>query len=200
MTRLSEDSKKNGQAVSNERLGASDWVKAALSELAESGISGVRVEKLARGLGVTKGSFYWHFKDRDALLKEMLEMWRKRATLAVMERVQKSGSSASARLHGLLSLPFASPRAAEGSDVELAMRIWGRTDPRAHGVLREIDELRMHFIASIFGSLGTEPVAAEAKAMLVYGFMRVGGGLPHKANLEMLIPEMIAALTESTPA
>src|SRR3546814_19576689 len=57
------------------RLGAEDWAQAALDLIAENGVAAVAVEPLARRLGVTKGSFYWHFPSRDALLKAALERW-----------------------------------------------------------------------------------------------------------------------------
>ncbi len=59
------------------RIDGNAWIQAALSILAERGISGVRVETLAKQLGVTKGSFYWHFKDRDALFDALLDSWRR---------------------------------------------------------------------------------------------------------------------------
>src|SRR5829696_5322648 len=63
-------------------LKAEDWVAAARAAMAEGGIDAVAVEPLARRLGVTKGSFYWHFKDRKALLKATLERWEKESTEA----------------------------------------------------------------------------------------------------------------------
>ena len=59
----------------NARLSADDWAQAALDLIAEQGVSAVAVEPLARRLGVTKGSFYWHFPSRDALLQAALERW-----------------------------------------------------------------------------------------------------------------------------
>lgn len=176
------------------RLEAGDWIAAALVELADSGISGVRVERLATKLGVTKGSFYWHFKDRSDLQNRMLDAWRKRATLLVMDRVQKSGATPKLRLDELLRLPFASPRAPEGADVELAIRIWGRSDKRARVALTEIDELRMRFITSVFIDMGFDGAGAEARAALVYGFMRVGTTLPHEIGLDELLAKVAAAL------
>src|SRR3970040_1299384 len=61
----------------NARLSAEDWAQAALDLIAEQGVAAVAVEPLARRLGVTKGSFYWHFPSRDALLVAALERWEK---------------------------------------------------------------------------------------------------------------------------
>src|ERR671916_708238 len=65
-------------------LQAEDWVEAARTAMAEGGIEAVAVEPLARRLGVTKGSFYWHFKDRRALLEAMLGRWERESTEAVI--------------------------------------------------------------------------------------------------------------------
>ncbi|WP_219894305.1 TetR/AcrR family transcriptional regulator [Aquisediminimonas profunda] len=182
-----QSARSKSAAKPSKRLEAGDWVNAALAALADFGIGGVRVEKLALTLGVTKGSFYWHFKDRDALLLELLETWRRRATVQVMERLERRAMSAQQRLEELLRFPFASPRAAEGSDVELAIRLWGRNDPRAWRILAEIDELRLRYLTSILTELGLPTEEAEARAVIGYGFMRVGNSLPLTGSVDALI-------------
>ncbi len=76
--------KRGGRAGS---LTAEDWVRAALRALAKGGVGAVAVEPLAQQLGVTKGSFYWHFPTRDALLSAALEHWEKESTEAVIVAV-----------------------------------------------------------------------------------------------------------------
>ena len=70
---------------SSANLGADDWVEAAFDAMAEGGIDAVRIEPLAKQLGVTRGSFYWHFADRDRLYLAMLRKWRERATWSMRE-------------------------------------------------------------------------------------------------------------------
>ncbi|MEE7567420.1 TetR/AcrR family transcriptional regulator, partial [Xanthomonas sp. Kuri4-3] len=87
----------------NNRLSADDWAQAALDLIAEQGVGAVAVEPLARRLGVTKGSFYWHFPSRDALLQAALERWE------LFEQEQVFGSledvpDPSARLRALFQL------------------------------------------------------------------------------------------------
>jgi len=72
-----------------ERLDATTWADAALEVVSESGVAAVGVEPLARRLGVTKGSFYWHFKTRDDLLLAAAERWESTGTQEVIERVQR---------------------------------------------------------------------------------------------------------------
>lgn len=74
-------------AESRQSLNAQDWARAALDALAAGGMDAVAVEPLARQLGVTKGSFYWHFANREALLRAALELWEKRETEDVLARV-----------------------------------------------------------------------------------------------------------------
>jgi AcrR family transcriptional regulator len=155
------------------RLDVDAWVDAALDLLAKNGIDGVRVEILAKTLQVTKGSFYWHFNDRDALHEHMLETWRRRATLALIERLNRGDASPEARLRRLLRLPLTGDRSALAAAVELAIRLWGRRDERARIALREVDELRLRYIAGLIEAYGSNPQEADARAILAYSYMRV---------------------------
>jgi len=164
------------------------WISAALSTLAEKGIDGLRIETLSRALGVTKGSFYWRFKDRDDLLVTMLDGWRRRATLDVIAAIEERGRTAQQRLHELIRFPFTSPRSEHGANVELSIRLWARTDARAHKALNEVDELRLRYIASLFGELGFSEIEAAARASLAYSFMRVGSTLKSvRADMALLV-------------
>ena len=159
------------------RLDANVWADAALAELTAHGIERVRVEVLAKHLGVTKGSFYWHFKDRDALLVAMLERWRRRATLSLIERLDRGGAAPAIRLRELLRLPLSGERSALAADIELAIRLWGRTDPRARVALEEVDELRLRYIEQLLTQSGVTPEEARARAILAYSYQRVAASL-----------------------
>ena len=155
------------------RLDADSWIAAALEMLEAHGIDGVRVELLARNLGVTKGSFYWHFKDRDALHVAMLDSWRRRATLSLIERLDRA-LAPKERLIALFRLPFSNPRSEQGAAVELAIRLWGRRDPRVLTVLKEIDQLRTEYITQLLRQCGVAESEARPRAILGYAYMRVG--------------------------
>jgi AcrR family transcriptional regulator len=159
------------------KLDSAAWVQEALNVLAASGVDGVRVEIMARTLGVTKGSFYWHFKDRSELLDRVLQEWRRRATLAIIERLENSHESPERRLQRLLRLPLEARGAEAGAEIELSVRLWGRYDERALAVLREIDELRLKYIARLLEELGATKTEANARAILVYSYMRVSRSL-----------------------
>lgn len=168
------------------RLDANAWADAALTELAEHGIDGVRVEVLAKLLRVTKGSFYWHFKDRDALLAAMLERWRRRATLLLIERLDRAGSSPADRLSELLRLPMRGQRSVLAAEIELAIRLWGRTDPRARSALEEVDDLRLEYLTRLFVEVGCSKELARARAILAYSYLRVGASLINPDATELM--------------
>ncbi len=149
-------------------LDADSWTEAALTILARNGIEAVRIERLAKMLGVTKGSFYWHFKDRPSLLDEMLRSWRQRATLGVIERVERSPVPPAQRLKHLLKLLRSSPRASRGADIEAAIRLWGRSDPRVASVVQEIDRLRLGHIKTLVEAAHAGRQDATARAALIY--------------------------------
>jgi AcrR family transcriptional regulator len=141
-----------------------DWLRAGLRKLARDGVDGVRVEPLAKELGVTKGSFYWHFSDRSALLDAMLEEWAESATRAVIAQAEQAGREAQVRLDRLIEI------AAEGYNprIELALRDWGRRDQRVGRRLDEIDEQRMGYLRHLLRESGFEGIDVETRAFLLY--------------------------------
>lgn len=167
------------------RLDADAWTQAALEVLAERGIDGVRVELLARRLNVTKGSFYWHFKDRDALLNAMLERWRRRATLALIDRLESSLDSPREKMSALLALPMTGSSMLN-ADIELAVRLWGRRDDRAQVALTEVDELRMRYLTQLLVLAGIAEPEARARAVLAYCYIRVARSLMPPVAKEMI--------------
>src|SRR5436309_270786 len=103
----------------------SEWIEEGLRALAVGGPDAIRVEALARALGVTKGGFYNHFDDRPALLEEMLDTWERVGVDAVIERVEGEGGDARAKLRRLFAIT------SSGGDlvkIEFAVRDWARRD------------------------------------------------------------------------
>lgn len=141
-----------------------DWLRAGLRRLALDGIDGVRVEPLAKELGVTKGSFYWHFADRAELLEAMLEEWSETATEAVIAQAESAGSEPRERLERLTALVI------DGFDaeLELALRDWARHDPATGRVLNEVDRRRMGYLRRLLSEAGFRAMQTEARAFLLY--------------------------------
>jgi AcrR family transcriptional regulator len=149
-------------------LDASAWIQAGFDVLAEGGIDAVRVEPLAKRLGVTRGSFYWHFKDRAALHSAMLKEWRKQSTYQVGDRIERAAQDAGDRLKRTLALPSSGPRAERAAAIEMAIRLWSRRDQQAANAVRHIDHHRLRYYARLFGERGLAPAEARKRAYLFY--------------------------------
>ncbi len=146
-------------------LGEAEWVSAALALLARRGVAAVRVEPLAVVLGVTKGSFYWHFSDRRALLDAVLAEWERRATAAVIGHVESAAGRPAERLARLFTLIARSRKAPA---VEQAVRAWGAVDPRARRVLARVDTRRVAYVRGLLQGQGLPPALARRRAQLLY--------------------------------
>jgi AcrR family transcriptional regulator len=156
-----------------ERLDREQWLEAALSALAEGGVGEVRVEMLARRLRITKGSFYWHFKDRAALLEALSLRWQEGRVAAIAAQAAASGANGAApalRLRRLLDLylDHANPR---GMAIELAMRDWARREPAAAAAVATVDKARLAAITPLYEALGHEPREATARALALYAYI-----------------------------
>lgn len=155
-------------AQSSTPLDATAWIEAAFDALAEGGIEAVRVDPLAKRLGVTRGSFYWHFKDRDALHQAMLKQWRKWATYRIGDRLERAAPDAGERLRRTLALPHAGPHATRAAAIELAIRQWGRRDAEAAQAVQLIDKHRLSYYAKLYAELGHSEAEARKRAYLFY--------------------------------
>jgi AcrR family transcriptional regulator len=178
------------------RTPRSKWIEAGLRALAAGGPDAVRIEPLARALGVTRGGFYWHFSDRGALLDEMLDTWERATTEEVNERLERAGGDAGAKLRLLLAL------ASSGVLMtDLAVRDWARRDPAVAERLRRIDNRRMGYLRSLFGAFCAGPDDIEARSMLFFSLL-IGNhsiaadhGAPSRAD----VLELALGLLEAEP-
>ena len=144
------------------RTPSAAWVDQGLRALATGGPDAVRVEALARELGVTKGGFYWHFEDRQALLNEMLRAWERKGVDAVIAEVEAAGDDARSKLSRLFSLASST----EGGKVELAVRDWARRDPSVRRRLRRVDNRRMDYLRSLFREFCVDEDELEARCVM----------------------------------
>jgi AcrR family transcriptional regulator len=140
------------------------WIDAAMAALAAGGPEAVRIEVLAKQLGVSKGGFYWHFDDRQALIEEMLDAWEKTGTEDVIATVDSDADDPRAKLRRLFEL---APAAKGLFAVELALRDFSRRDREVAKRLRRIDRRRLSYLRSLFEEFCAEE-DAEARAMLAY--------------------------------
>jgi AcrR family transcriptional regulator len=152
------------------RTPPSAWIDEGLRALAAGGPDAVRVESLARVLGVSKGGFYWQFDDRRALLEEMLDAWERVTVDEVIERIEGQGGDARAKLRRLSRI--ASSRSdllgVDPLSIDLAIRDWARRDKRVARRLRRVDNRRMDYLRSLFGAFCSDEDEVEARCMLFF--------------------------------
>jgi AcrR family transcriptional regulator len=146
------------------------WVRAGFDELARAGVEGVRVEVLAKNLGVTKGGFYRRFRDRAALLAAMLEDWSGGRIAAIEQQASLEGESARERLRALVRL-YSERMNTEGMAIELAIRQWARSDEAAAQAVASVDAARLKNVAQLYRATGLEADEADAQAFLFYCFI-----------------------------
>ena len=149
--------------MANVRTPRQAWIEAAQQALGAGGPEAVRVEALAASLGVSKGGFYWHFKDRQALLDEMLDNWEKAMVEDVIAVVESTPAAARAKLQQLFELASTVDFA-----VELALRDWARRDREVAKRLRRVDGRRMEYLRSLFGQFCANENDVEARCMLAF--------------------------------
>jgi AcrR family transcriptional regulator len=148
------------------RTSRSAWISQGLRALAEGGPDAVRIEPLAKELGVSRGGFYWHFEDRSALLTAMLDTWEQATTQEVAERLESEGGDTTAKLRRLFTLT--SPSVVK---TDLAIRDWARRDHAVAERLRRIDNRRMGHLRALFAGLSTNPAEVEARCLLTFSLL-----------------------------
>lgn len=158
-------------------LTADAWAEAALEVIAQSGFDAVAVEPLARRLGVTKGSFYWHFENRDALLRAALERWERAETDDIVARIGPEPDPYQ-RIVKLFKAANASYRAGR-----LYLAIAAAEDkPMVQSFVRRVSERRMQYLFECYRALGFSEASAAHWARFAYatfmGNLQIGRDTP----------------------
>lgn len=146
-----------------QNLTKDDWLRAAMELLRTRGIGGVRVLTLAQKLRVSRGSFYWHFEDRQDLLNSMLDWWDRQMTDAVIEYANSTRGSPQKRLMAVGEDVLKSDR----NRYETAMRTWAESDRKASRTLQRVVNKRLDYVTSLFREAGFSPAEARARGDLL---------------------------------
>jgi AcrR family transcriptional regulator len=173
-------------------LSREDWAGAALDVLAADGLAGVAVEPLARRLGTSKGSFYWHFRDRGELIAATLARWEQRDTTEVIAALETIGDPRE-RLRQLARSAFV--RAAAGHDAQSGV-LAAAADPRVAPVLERVTRTRLAYLEHQFQTLGLDPAAARARARMAYALYVGLGDLRRAAPQAPMTEAEVAAIVE----
>lgn len=139
------------------------WTGIALRALAEGGLAAVAIEPLAARAGATKGSVYWHFPNREALLAATLQRWEREHTEAVITQVEVHAEPVE-RLRALLTT------AIDAEQVQLAelALLASADDPLVAEAVGRVTERRLGYLASVFEQAGFAQDAARRRALLAY--------------------------------
>ena len=169
------------------RLTRQDWIDAAIQQLFEGGVGAVSVEQLGTRLGVTRGSFYHHFADREDLLRALLDYWADRWTYVVRDQLAALGLDPGTTLLALMR----AIRSQGASEYDAPFRAWALHDPLAREVLEQVDGVRLDYIRSLFEGLGFTGLELEnrARLFLYYEAARPAMfvGLPPEQDDELLL-------------
>jgi AcrR family transcriptional regulator len=169
-----------------DRLGPEKWTKAALAAIADQGTAQVSVERLARELGTTKGSFYWHFKDRSALIEAALRQWETDYTERIIERLV-GVADPRARLRMLLASTFEDH---PGVLIDVNLLAAGN-DAAVGAALERVARKRLAFVDRIFAELQT----AEGSDRAILAF----SGYMGLAQLRRTAPSLAPSGARTTP-
>lgn len=152
-----------------EKLNPRSWIQAAFRALSKGGPSAIRAETIARDLNVSKGSFYWHFKNVDDLKFQMLELWQDQATGSIIVDLEATGLSAVEKLKALID------RATSGGNVpyggllvEAAIRDWGRYDELVAQRVAKVDRTRLDYLEQLFSEYGIKASNVHSNAAIFY--------------------------------
>jgi len=174
-----------------------DWIRAAFDKLTTSGIGEVSIDRLAEGLGITRGSFYHHFGDRSELMQAVLVYWADHWTRMVRQSIEDLRLDPATNLLALMR----AIRSNGAADFDAPIRAWALHDPMARAVVQQVDEERLDFILEQFHALGFAGVDAENRARLYLGFEMSAPAMfagPEPALDEQLLVERHRFLTTAT--
>jgi AcrR family transcriptional regulator len=161
-----------------QRLGREDWILAGFRALTAGGVGALRVEAIARDLGATKGSFYWHFSDPADWREAMLDYWEDRAFRRILTALEPVPEGLP-RLRALVAIATALEYdpAHGGAAAEPALREWARFAPDIAIIVARVDAGRMAFVVQCFTAAGSDANAAARKARLFYAALLGLGAL-----------------------
>jgi AcrR family transcriptional regulator len=163
-------------------LNTTHWAEAALDAVSEGGVEAVAVEPLARRLGVTKGSFYWHFENRDSLVQHALELWERRETEDIIEQAERQ-STASERIHTLFRIAANTDPRSE----HILLALAASEHPVARACVQRISERWREYVEACYLALGLPP--AEARNWTTFAYSTFMGTLRMRRDDPKALPE-----------
>ena len=172
----------------SDQLSAKDWLDQGLKTLAKDGFTALKAEPLAKALGVSRGSFYWHFADIAAYHAAILARWHEVAAEQIIANVEAASKDENP-LALLLRRVFS-----ERLMLERAVRTWASVDPAARAAVQAIDRRRLGYVESLLAQAGLSAEGARTRAQILYwaflGFALSDQQLP-KARQQAVLDELL---------
>ena len=156
-----------GKAAKTQRLGTHDWLAEALETLGREGVVGVNVENVARSMGVTKGSFYHHFKNREEFINRLLEYWETELTDKIDAHLSHLHGKPAEQLLALLEFIAEN----ETNRYDASMRAWALHDERVATVVRRVDQKRLAYVRALFRKMGFPAEQAGIRSRMSYYYV-----------------------------
>lgn len=155
----------NSGRMKEDRLGKEDWLDAGLAILGQTGPGGLRIDQVCKAMKVTKGSFYWHFQDRQDFLDTLFAYWRGRETTSLIQHVEERYTQPEERIWHVAEFVTLGDYDIAS---EVAMRQWSQSDDTVRAGLTEVDAERLEFFTRQFAATGFSPEEARMRAISVY--------------------------------
>jgi AcrR family transcriptional regulator len=152
--------------ASTVRLSRENWIDGAIAFLHNNNVDAIRLDALADQLGVTKGSFYWHFASREELLTAIVETWRERMVNHILDWLKTASGTPAQQLKQLFRLAISPRDDVPGGPLELALRDWARRDPEVDRIVSKVDAERLGILESLYQRIGLKGEQAKAYALL----------------------------------
>lgn len=176
------------------QLDRDQWIEVAIDVLARDGFAGLRVELLAKYCGVTKGSFYWHFKDKQALLEALLEQWQEGRIRDIEKTTSVAPGKEREQLHYAIEV-YGASRNRKGMLIELAVRDWARHDVQAASVVEAVDLYRLECTRKLFVAAGMSDAEAKSRSLLLYACV-FGLSLMHYTHFDDNLSDLKKRIAE----
>jgi len=177
---------KGNRVASKQRLTKADWVAAGLEALEQKGFLAVRAEVLSEGLGVSRGSFYWHFDNVAAFETALIERWRDLILAAVWQPLLDLPPRE--RFRRMMEMSMGSERR-----LETAFRAWAAVNPRMAKALAQVDSRRLERMTRLIESMGTPPPLASSRAAIAYWTYlgHATGPRARASQIEAVVAELV---------
>lgn len=173
MTPCKTDADDHSMRGGKKRLTRELWLSAALEHLAQTGSAGFTIDRLVQALGVTKGSFYWHFQDRREFFLNVFDFWDRQFTQVVVQRVDALAGSPVEKLWKIVESVWQEDLAR----YDIAVRAWAMRERAVAERVREVDMKRLRTVRRLFSEIGFQGVALEMRTRCFATYLSMDSGI-----------------------